>query len=189
MNKIVLAVSVVFVLFAMGCGDVHIVINFPAAAIDKQAGEITDFVTSGTPSDSDKDGLVQMEESIDIDKSNKEIDEIKTRMKERYDNYLLKLKNSGNVGEKIDGYVDLRSEDGLDLKAKAEAKKLVTAENDDRKELYKLVAKVNKVEAQADKVAGIFAKKWREKALADHWVQDDKGTWMKKSDYDKAQKK
>ncbi|RKY17879.1 MAG: hypothetical protein DRP90_06240 [Planctomycetota bacterium] len=194
--------AVAVFLLLTGCGDVNITINFPAAAVEKQAAKFVHDVRSAPPAenpsadtpppeDSDDDGLIDPLEggSVDIGKTNKEIDEIKKRMKERYDKHLLAFYDKGNVGEKIDGYLAIRNFDGLNIKQKALLKKLVNAENADRKAVYKLVAKLNKVPDQVSKVAAIFAKKWRDAAKPDHWVQDDSGTWMKKKDYDKKKKK
>jgi len=192
MKRAYIAFCALIALFAMGCGDVVITINFPAAKIEKQAEEIVNEVRSGpatTNPDTDNDGLENYEEGgIDIGKTNKEIDEIKKRMKERYDNNLLKHYDDGVIGEQIDGYIGVRDFGEMDIKAKAEVKKLVSAENDDRGALYKLVAAINKVPNDIAKVAKIFAEKWREAAKPKHYVQDDKGNWMTKEDYDKKKK-
>ncbi|GAB4159690.1 MAG: hypothetical protein Kow00107_08110 [Planctomycetota bacterium] len=190
MKAAFVSVLAFFLMFAVGCGDVVITINFPAAAIEKTAEDVvrTARAANEEAPDTDNDGISRMD-GIDIDKANKEIDEIKTRMADRYEKHLLTFYDKGNVGEKIDGYVDIRNNDGLDIKQKAELKKLVNAENEDRKTLYKLVAEINKVPDDIDKVAKIFAKKFREKAKSTHWVQDDNGKWMTKKDYDDSQKK
>ncbi len=192
MRKPVFAILIAFLVLTIGCGDVVITINFPAAAIEKQADEIVSEVraanTEAQPEDTDNDGLERYED-IDVGKTNKEIDEVKARMADRYEKHLLAFYDSGNIGEKIDGYIEVRNNDGLDIKQKAELKKLANAENDDRKELYTLVAKLNKVPDDVAKVAKIFAVKFRENAKPAHWVQDDTGKWMTKKDYDEAQKK
>lgn len=190
MKRVHVAIVAVMMLFAMGCGDVVITINFPAAKIEKQAEEIVNEVRSGPANpDTDNDGITNMEEGgIDIGKTNKEIDDVKKSMKDRYDNSLLAHYDSGVIGEQIDGYIGVRDFGEMDIKAKAEVKKLVKAENDDRETLYKLVAALNKVPSDIAKVAKIFADKWRETAKAKHYVQDDAGTWMTKADYDKKVK-
>ncbi len=192
MKRTLLAFAVLALVFALGCGDVNITINFPAAQIEQQAAQDVKEMRSGpavVAPDTDQDGITRYEESKpDIDKTNKEIEEVKKRMKDRYDNSLLAHYDKGVIGEQIDGYIGVRDFGDLDLKAKGEVKKLVSAENDDRKLLYKLVAEINKVPNEVDKVAKIYALKWRDSAKATHYVQDDAGTWMTKADFDKKQK-
>jgi uncharacterized protein YdbL (DUF1318 family) len=55
------------------------------------------------------------------------------------------LKQTGCVGESNRGYVELRSSDTLDTAdAKNQAQRLVADENEDRKAMYKELAKINK---------------------------------------------
>ena len=172
-------------------GDVVITINFPQAEIEKQASKDAEFIKGApvTP-DTDEDGMERFEEGgVDIGKTNKEITAVKKRMKERYDKFLLKYFDAGNIGEQIDGYVGTRNTDGLDLKGKSAMKKLVKAENEDRTSLYTLVAKINKVPKEVDKVAKIYAIEWRKNSKDKHYVQDDKGNWMTKKAYDESLKK
>ena len=175
---------------SFGCGDVVITINFPEAKIKERAQEdVKDMREANQPADTDNDGLQQFDEDIDIDKKNKEIDEIKARIKKRYEDHLMTYYDKGNVGEKNDGYIALRNTDGLNLKQKAAVKKLVKAENEDRGKLYGLVAKINKVPKEVDKVAKLYAQQWRANAKDNHYVQDDDGKWMTKKDWKEAQKK
>ena len=192
MRRYFVALFALSLLLYAGCGDVNITINFPAAAIEDRAAKDVAEMRAGPESpDVDEDGFIQVDEKagIDIGKTNKEIDELKKRMKERFNKQLLPYYDSGNVGEKIDGFIALRDASGLKLKVKAAVKKLVAAENKDREALYSLVAKLNKVPKETEKVARIYGKEWRKNAKDEHYVQNDKAEWMKKKDFDKAQKK
>ena len=89
--------------------------------------------------------------------------------------------DSGNVGIANDGLLSVRSTDGLNLKKKAELKRLIDAENKDRKALYSEIAKANNF--PPDKIPDIqkiFAKSWIKQAKTGWAVQTSDGTWGKK---------
>jgi uncharacterized protein YdbL (DUF1318 family) len=85
------------------------------------------------------------------------------------------------LGENNQGYVELRDQSGLNLKEKADLRRLVKAENQDRRSLYMEIIRANKLEARfLPEVERIFANSWRKKALAGSWIQNDAGTWVRK---------
>lgn len=100
-------------------------------------------------------------------------DELKESFKERFPK-IAALKKAGTVGETHEGYLAL-----VDEKSKDEdAKELVESENDDRKELYKLIAEKEGV--TPEKVAERAGKRAFEKARAGEYLKDSEGTWKKK---------
>jgi uncharacterized protein YdbL (DUF1318 family) len=75
----------------------------------------------------------------------------------------------------------IRNTDGLDLKARAEIKQLVEAENRDRETLYAEIAKANGIPtSNVPKIKSIFAKSWIDQAQSGWWIQDGQGNWRKK---------
>lgn len=93
--------------------------------------------------------------------SNATIRGLKERMKSRYQQ-MKPYFSKGLLKEGKDGYVSMGDLSGLDLREKRDLKSLVEAENQDRKALYKEVAKALDIDpSQIDRIAGIFAKEWR----------------------------
>jgi len=93
--------------------------------------------------------------------SNPTIRALKERMKVRYEQlkpfYQKKLLSEGN-----DGYVSVANTQGLDLKEKRDLNSLVSAENNDRKQLYSEIALALKIDpSQVNRIAEIFAKEWQ----------------------------
>jgi uncharacterized protein YdbL (DUF1318 family) len=85
---------------------------------------------------------------------------------------------SGAVGIQSDGYITVRSTEGLAIRDVATLRRLVDADNQARKRLYAAVAQALNIEAgEVDRVAKIFADQWREKAPSGWWIQDNQGNW------------
>lgn len=98
--------------------------------------------------------------------------QLQQRFKERYPD-LQKLRSSGKVGETSDGAVE-----AVNARLEKADQKLVDAENADRDELYKILAK--ELGTTAEKVAKINGAR-RIKELRDgEYYKDDKGQWHKK---------
>ncbi|MDI6796304.1 MAG: YdbL family protein [Desulfatibacillaceae bacterium] len=88
---------------------------------------------------------------------------------------------SGAVGIQNDGYITVRSTQGLAIRDVATLRRLVDADNQARKRLYAAVAQALEIEpGELDKVAAIFADQWREKAPSGWWIQDGQGNWSAK---------
>ena len=99
-------------------------------------------------------------------------DELKQRFKDRYPQ-LQALKSAGTVGETYLGYVEF-----VEKKSDEKASALLAEENNDRRELYDLIAKKEGV--SAEKVAERNAKRVFEKAKAGEYLKGADGTWKKK---------
>ena len=68
----------------------------------------------------------------------------------------------GIIEEGNNEYVNIKTTSGLGLKEKRDIKALVDAENNDRRQLYKEVAKALNIDpGQLNRVAEIFAKEWK----------------------------
>lgn len=115
----------------------------------------------------------------DIDVTTPEIRALRADMKARF-GQLAPALDSGQVGIDARGYLDLRSTEGLSLKQRADVKRLVDAENQDRKRLYQEIARANGFPDKAEEIEGIFADSWRDKAAKGWYLQDAGGSWAQK---------
>ena len=74
-----------------------------------------------------------------------------------------------------------RSNKGLNLKARANLKGLLKAENRDREALYSEIAKANKFSPdKVEDIKRLFAKSWIKNARSGWWVQNEDGSWRTK---------
>lgn len=178
----------------MACVTVNI--YFPAAEIQRAADEIVDEVR---PQQQEEKGssvdrirvwwLARLVSSIgpnlafaqvDIDISSPAIRKLKDSLAGRFGS-LKGFYTGGALGENNRGYVEIRDESGLNLKKKADLRKLAEAENSDRKALYKEILVANNLETRfLSEVERLFANSWRNKALSGSWIQKDDGTWARK---------
>lgn len=90
---------------------------------------------------------------------------------------------AGRCGEGKDARVAEREAGDLSGKAKADFKKLVNAENEDRDNLVKEILKANKLaDDQLDKVRQVYAKALAKVAEIGWWIETPKGKWLKKTE-------
>jgi hypothetical protein len=93
--------------------------------------------------------------------SNPTIRALKDAMKARYSE-MKPYYERGILLEGNDGYVSMKSTEGLGLKERRDLTSLVEAENRDRKKLYTEVVKALNIDpSQTGRVAEIFAKEWQ----------------------------
>jgi len=117
---------------------------------------------------------------VDINVSTPAIRQLKSDLKGRY-GQLAPFYRQGAVGESSSGYVEPRDMGALDLRQRADAGRLVQAENADRRRLYQEIIKANNFGAEFQpQVEKLFANSWRKEAAAGTWVQDDSGSWRRK---------
>jgi uncharacterized protein YdbL (DUF1318 family) len=175
----------------MACVTVNI--YFPAGEIQKAAEEIVDEARpeqKGSTLDRIHlrwftcllpvlgSGLAWAQ--MDIDISTPAIRALRASLAGRFDS-LKGFYGRGALGENNQGYVEIRDQSGLSLKEKAALRRLVDAENNDRKALYLEILKANNLEARfLPDIETIFANSWREKTVPGSPIQKDDGTWTKK---------
>lgn len=195
MRKSILVASMSFLMLTLACITVNV--YFPAAEVQDAADKIVEEIHSDSsiPSESSTvphesmlrrtlRGLPLFERQAyaqaDINITTPNIRALKQSMKERFKS-LRPLYEGGVIGEANDGFLQTRSIEGLDLKGKAEARKLVKAENKDREELYSEIAKANDIPSDmVSQIGGLFANSWRKDAKEGWWIQKDDGEWAKK---------
>lgn len=188
---------------AVIAGCVTVNIYFPAAKVEKTAEKIVEDVYKQKPEapapeqkgkpESRSDGsvfdrLVRLarlgpesayaEEATTV--SNAAIRALKEQIGRRHQQ-LLPYYQQGHVGITRDGFLDVRSTNGLALPQVAALRRLVDADNAARRQLYEDVAKaLNLQPAQVSQVRRIFARQWRDQAQGGWWVQNDNGQWTRK---------
>ena len=184
--------AAVGLLFVLACITVNI--YFPEATVKQAAAEIVDEIRK---TDAEKKapeaaaralsgpaGFVLVpaafaQEATSV--STPAIRALKESMKARFP-VLKPYFDAGNIGESNKGMLDVRDETGLALQAKAALRNAVKDENADRTKLYAEVAKALNIEAsQIEKIQKIFAAEWAKSAAAGWWVQNEDGTWVKKT--------
>jgi hypothetical protein len=169
----------VFLAILLPVACVTINIYFPAEEVESVAGEIVNDIRgrqSETPQKNEETEKDQSflrfsvlvasltpsawaEDATTV--SNATIRELKSRMQTRYER-LKPYFASGALKEGDDGYVAMRSIDSLSVREKSELRNLVAAENRDREQLYREVARAMNIDAgQVDRIAQIFAKEWQ----------------------------
>ncbi|WP_022853067.1 DUF1318 domain-containing protein [Thermodesulfatator atlanticus] len=168
---------------------VTINIYFPSAEVEKAAKEISEEVRGlkqkqeTKPEDNQsflklgpKVAYAQQELAV----TNPAIRQLKARMKARYPKlkpYLVR----GVFGEALNGFIVLRNPNGLKLKERAAVKRLLEAENKDRKILYQEVMKaLGVMPKDLPRIQQIFAKEWQRTAPKGTWIEKSPGKWVRK---------
>ena len=183
-------------IFMAACVTVNI--YFPAAAIQKAADEIVSDVRGEdgrqeqkTPKNGDQSMLIRILQAlntgpkdanaqINIDVSTPAIRNLRQALKDNFP-ALKPFFDKGALGENNNGLIEARGQEALNLKEKADLKRVSDQENKNRSALYNEIVKANKLPADSlPKVQKIFAKSWRDTAQTGWWIQDDSGQWEKK---------
>lgn len=187
----------VMVFLLLSCVTINI--YFPAEEVRKTAEEIVGEVRSyegppekkkpnaGTSPQSmfKPEGGIYVGVSIcfaqrELTVSNAAIRTLKERMKQRAAS-LAPFYDKGAIGEGHDGYVKIRSLEGLNFKEKATLKQLAEQENDDRKNLYNEIARALNIDpSQIGRIGQIFAQEWQKTSRAGWWIEPEPGKWQKK---------
>lgn len=194
MKKKLLFITVFFV---SACVTVNI--YFPAAAVQRAADEIVEETWGGpskgqgkkeAPRSQDFSGhkayaslsfsKQAFAQSADINVSNPKIRALKASIKDR--SRLIKpYLDKGNVGITKEGLLTVRTSQGLNLRNRAEVRKLVEAENRDREDLYMEIARANNFpKERVSDIKKIFAGSWIKQAKSGWFVQDPEGGWKQK---------
>ena len=190
MLKLSRVFTIIFSLFVLIIACVTINIYFPEAAVQKTAEEIVDEVRKSEEEGKKKQEMdivqtsfslfptayAQEEERV----SSPKIRALKESLKEK-EPLLRPFFDQGNIGEANDGFIQIRSEDNLSLKEKADVRRLAKDVNGNRESLYAEVAKALSIEeSQIPRIQKIFAKSWIENSRLGWWIQNDDGDWIRK---------
>ncbi len=167
-------------------------IYFPAAEVQKAAEEIARDVRKSaeekapdTQSWLNIQGLLKpvavanaQESALTV--SNATIRQLKAAMKVRFPK-LRPFMERGAIGESFDGMLVIKDASSLNLRERAIVKRLLDAENRDRRSLYKAVASALHVPAsEISRLQQIFAKEWQKTAPNGTWIEVSPGKWQRK---------
>ncbi len=192
MKRIFVGMTAVAVIVLMGCAlrtehkiDAHITVDI--RHIEQQADSVLDFIEGGAdsssavlpaqaPSESSfispvlrAINPVRQAHAAALKEDSPRMKEIALRLKNRFPK-VEALKKQALVGENDRGYIELRPNDALekDVDRKNSTQKLIHEENNDRKELYTEIVRLNPDQANLSLavVERIYAKKRLERAKA-----------------------
>lgn len=191
MKRIARAFTVAALIMAVSCVNIpdtmNLNIDVTIRHIQEQAEEVLDFVEGKTdeleleaPPVENTSYLRQVWEFVSpmqtahaqTNKSSPRVKQIASKMKERY-NAVKAVKQTGAVGESNRGLLEL-VEPGVitDAEKKNEVQRVIAAENDDRKALYKEVARINSdSNMTVTQVENIYAAEYRDRASSGELIQ------------------
>lgn len=95
-----------------------------------------------------------------------------TQLEHYLDNGALGLTNQGLLG-----YHEIKA---IGLREREQVNRLVTAENKDREDLYRLLATLNGNPKWMQRFRETFSERWIEHAQTGWWYQDEDGIWNQK---------
>ena len=183
-----LFITAIFTAFITACVTVNI--YFPAAEVQKAAEEIARDVRKNAEEQAPGQqswfninlnlvAVANAQESA-LTVSNATIRQLKAAMKARFPK-LRPFMERGVIGESFDGMLVIKDASSLNLRERAIVKRLVEAENRDRKSLYNAVASALHVPAsEIHRVQQIFAKEWQKTAPKGTWIEVSPGKWQRK---------
>ncbi len=195
-------VSLLSLLFLTACVTINI--YFPAAATEKVADEIIQDIQQGVQKSpqSEQQSLlpeplptwkISLYQAVDqtlslfissayagdanLSVNTPEIRGIRARMQARFAS-LRGLYYKGFIGIQVDGLLTQRG--NIPLKERNKVKKLVSAENADRIQLYKAIAVANGHPEWENQIKSTFAQSWINHAQSGWWYQNSGGRWVQK---------
>jgi hypothetical protein len=115
----------------------------------------------------------------DFNVNTPEIRKLQAKMKQR----MAGMKGyfaSGAIGFTRDALVAFHDQKAVPLKERARVKKMIDAENGDRHNLYKAIARANGHPEWEKDVRKTYAKIWVDEAAKGWWYQNPKGNWKQK---------
>ncbi|HCA27465.1 MAG TPA: DUF1318 domain-containing protein [Betaproteobacteria bacterium] len=107
------------------------------------------------------------------------ISRLQASMQSRYQR-LSRYFASGAVGLTHDGLVALRDASQAPLSQRQQVNALVAAENQDRRALYREIARANGHPEWEAEIQATFAQRWISKAPPGWWYQSLSGAWRRK---------
>ncbi len=182
-----------FVFILTACVTINI--YFPAAEVQKTAEEIVKDVRGADAGKLDKPapetrkdagpvsmiiGCSSAWGARELDVSNATIRTLKSRIKQNYP-LLRTWMVKGVLGESYNGFIVMKNDGGLNLKARVAAKRVMQEENSNRKALYNAVAQaLNIPSSQVARVGRIFAQQWQRAVPRGTWVETAPGKWVRR---------
>lgn len=181
---------------------VTINIYFPAAAAEKAADTIIKEIQKNAPSEKAPQPKAELsvqqlivyqwvddvlnliitpaqaaEADLEIDSA--EIRRIRNSMQNRFDS-LARFYQQGFIGIKQDGFLAVRDAGSVPLKDRNKVNQLVSAENNDRENLYHAIADANGHSDWYGQIKATFAARWLSNAHAGWWYEASPNNWKQK---------
>ncbi|WP_027721724.1 DUF1318 domain-containing protein [Maridesulfovibrio zosterae] len=175
-------------------------IYFPAAQVEKAAEDIVEDVYGNNSQknikNDDQSSLqifmafispntahaqpVTQSDIESLNKSNSAIRGLKKSISNDHQS-LLPYYNSGNIGINNEGFLEIISKEGLNIKDIAKLRRLISQDNETREQLYsEVAASMNIPGSDIGKIKTIFADVWQKRAPSGWFIQDASGKWSKK---------
>jgi uncharacterized protein YdbL (DUF1318 family) len=180
-----------------GCMTLNVNMNFPDSAVQKATDDyVRDLYRAKTkPHDTENADPAKTtpekpsawnfipkayaDDSIGFKVNTPKSLEIRNHMAARIQD-VLQLKRSGVLGETNDGLLKIKKVSKL-KKLQDKAESIVSAENQDRTELYQEVLSANGLsEARMPSVRASFARSFQSESPSGTWVQGTDGSWSQK---------
>jgi len=118
--------------------------------------------------------------SRELDVSNATIRTLKNRIKSNYP-LLRQWLIQGVLAENYNGFIVMKNEGGLNLKARVQAKRTMEEENNNRKALYAAVAKALDIpSSEVGRIGKIFAQHWQRAVPNGTWIEPAPGKWTRR---------
>ncbi len=114
---------------------------------------------------------------VKFDADTPAVRKLQAAMKQRHAQ-LKPFYQSGAIGFTRDALVGIRDIKAVSLKQRGQLKNLVNAENGDRNQLYKEIARANGHPEWEKDIRETFAKTWVGNAGKGWWYQNAKGSWI-----------
>jgi uncharacterized protein len=173
---------------------VTINVYFPEAAAEEAAGQFIDNVigpSDAAPADAPKQDvppqlgwnvslISNAQAAADLSISTPAIQAIQKRMAERFAATLEKHFDSGALGLRNDGLIELRDAAKVALPDRATLKQAVADDNRDRDAVYREIAVANGHPEWEAEIRSTFATQWTARARKGWYYQDAKGAWAQK---------
>lgn len=187
--------SIALISVALITACVTINVYFPAAEAQQAAERFIDNVIGDSPESKtvvpapterplgfsvDLALISSARAAADLNIATPAIQAIQTRMAQRFEKTLKQHFDSGALGLRNDGLVELRDASAIALPDRAAAKQAVADENRDRDAVYREIAVANQHPEWEDEIRSTFAKQWIAKAHAGWYFQNAAGEWQKK---------
>lgn len=116
---------------------------------------------------------------VKFDADTPAVRKLQAAMKQRHAQ-LKSFYQSGAIGFTQDARVDIRDLKAVPLKQRGQLNNLIKAENDDRNQLYREIARANGHPEWEKDVRDTFAKTWIDNAARGWWYQNSQGAWVQK---------
>ncbi len=171
---------------------VTINVYFPEAEVEEAAGQFIDRVIGSDPEAApappgkplslrfDFSLIGAAHAAADLSIGTPAIKAIQQRMADRFSATLAEHFDSGVLGLKRDGLIEIRDPGKVGLSARASLKQAVADDNRDRAAVYREIAVANGHAEWEAEIRQTFAEQWIGKARKGWYYEDGKGQWIQK---------